>query len=254
MGSMIMTPEVEFQELDSVVRKNAEAAAQFYRAFKEIHDRKLYLEGGFKSWKEYCRSRSVSESHSFRIIAARKVQERLEQSTLSERVVPTSLRKLTEIGKAKPEMQPVVAKLASSRAADEGREPSLDDYKAAIVEAVTEPLNPAGQIKQVVMAKDADQPEEYFDDGGYPVPEDLWVVWRDIPQFHLIADGLRSSGCLELAHKLAALGRKHNSPSVISTAFQIEKMHAEMVRLALSAMPSRVNDLDWMTKREAACE
>jgi hypothetical protein len=90
-----------------------------------------------------------------------------------------------------------------------------------------------------------------LDEEGYPVPEELWPVWRDIPEFMDVADKIRSSGVMEQARRLVQLGVKHKAPSIIKTGNEIERMHNSIVQLALGCKPARVDGDDWVTRAEA---
>lgn len=240
-----MTPAIEFQELDAVVERNMTAAESFLRAIKEIHDRKLYKEGGFKSWTQYCEYRRISRVHGLRLVNARKVQESLKCNP-----GVTSEKHLREIAKAPEELRGLVVQEARKIASSEGREPSTKDYAQAVKSATDAKIEALDAMR--VHRHDADQPEDYVDEEGYPVPEELWDVWRDIPQFLAIADGIRSSGVMENARALVALGQKHKSPTVIRIGYELERIHKEMVDMALSAKPARVDGdtLNWLSRAD----
>lgn len=245
MQSMTVTPAREFQELDAVVEKNMTAAESFLRAIKEIHDRKLYKEGGFKSWTEYCEHRRISRVHGMRLVAACKVKDSLKCNP-----GVTSEKHLREIAKAPEVLRDEVVEEARRIASSEGREPTTRDYTQAVKNATDAKIEALDAI--VVARRDADQPEDYVDEEGYPVPEELWDVWRDIPKFLAIVDSIRSSGVMENARALVALGQKHKSPTVIRIGYELERMHGDMVKMALSAKPARVDgdDFSWLSRAD----
>ena len=248
METLTPIPGSEFRALDEVVSRNLQVTLDFLNAIREIHERKLYLDGGFTSWEAYCQSRNVSRVHGLRLVKADKIRKSIE-GKCNPGVTPTSEKHLRVIAKAPEEVRPVVVQEAQKRASDAGREPTTRDYEEA-VKSVSRTKAEAVAKPPKVFPRHADQPEDYVDDEGYPVPEYLWDVWRDIPEFLDVVNGIRSSGCLESARKLTALGHKHKSPAVIRIGQQLERLHSEMVSAALSAKPSRVDGDDWLCSAE----
>lgn len=67
-----------FKELDKIVKKSfAEAAI----ALREIRDEKLYLDGGFDSFKEYCKHIGTTYLKGYRLIEAGKISEVIPEVT-----------------------------------------------------------------------------------------------------------------------------------------------------------------------------
>lgn len=248
MQKLTRTPEHEFRELDGVVVKNLSTAVAFLKALAKIHDEKLYKQGGYATWQEYCDARRVSRVHGLRLVKAVQVQKTIE-GKCNPGVAPVTVeRHLREIGQAPEPLRPAVVEEAQKRASDEGRDVTARDYREAVqsvTEAATEAPSPVA-----VYRRDAAQPESYVDEEGYPVPDSLYEVWRDIPAFMEVSTKIRYSGCHEAALDLQKLGAKHRSPAVIQIGNKLEKMHREMWELALTAKPVRVDGENWYSKAE----
>jgi hypothetical protein len=244
----------EFHELDRKVREHAASALIFCDALMEICTRKLYEVDGFASWLDYCSSRNISVRHAQRLVNAGKI--RREIATCDPGVaLPTSEKHLRAISAVPEGDRAKVVLEAQKRAANEGRDPVTRDYAEAARTHQTKATAALPKDSVVVPGKvqprHADQPEEYLDEEGYPVPEELWPVWRDIPEFMDVADKIRSSGVMEQARRLVQLGVKHKAPSIIKTGNEIERMHNSIVQLALGCKPARVDGDDWVTRAEA---
>jgi len=67
-----------FKELDKAVKKSFAEAAE---ALREIRDEKLYLDGGFKNFKEYCEHVGTTYLQAYRTIEAGKIAEEIPEVT-----------------------------------------------------------------------------------------------------------------------------------------------------------------------------
>lgn len=67
-----------FKELDKAVKKSFAEAAE---ALREIRDEKLYLDGGFKNFKEYCEHVGTTYLQAYRTIEAGKIAEKIPEVT-----------------------------------------------------------------------------------------------------------------------------------------------------------------------------
>ena len=245
----------EFRDLDERVRVNHSAAKVFYEALREIHDRRLYEADGFNSWVEYCEARNLSRRHADRLVKGDKVREKLvehikqmDPGVQVEVDLPHAEKHLRVLGTVPEDKLVEVVSGAQKRAQEKGRPATTKDYRQTRDEVLERAKDPMRPVK--VARKDAAMPEEYDDEEGYPVPEAMWPVWRDIPAFLEVVDDIRSCGLLEHSRRLVALGQKHKAPVVIRIGNAIEKLHKEAVELALSAKPARVHGDDWLTRSE----
>ena len=260
-GTLTTTPQTalalleEFRELDERVRVNHNAAKVFYEALREIHDRRLYESDGFDSWVQYCEARNLSRRHADRLVKGDRVREKIVQHIAEmdpgvpvDLELPHAEKHLRVLGTVPEDKLVEVVSEAQKRAQEKGRPATTKDYRQTrddVLERARDPMRP---VK--VARKDAAMPEDYNDEEGYPVPEALWPVWRDIPAFLEVVDDIRSCGLLEHSRRLVALGQKHKAPIVIRIGNEIERLHKQAVELALSAKPARVHGDDWLTRSE----
>ena len=245
----------EYLDLDEKVRANHSAAKVFYEALREIHDRRLYESDGFGSWVEYCEARNLSRRHADRLVKGDRVREKIAQHITQmdpgvqvEVDLPHAEKHLRVLATVPEDKLVEVVSEAQKRAQEKGRPATTKDYRQTRDEVLERARDPMRPVK--VARKDAAMPEDYNDEEGYPVPEALWPVWRDIPAFLEVVDDIRSCGLLEHSRRLVALGQKHKAPIVIRIGNEIERLHKQAVELALSAKPARVHGDDWLTRSE----
>lgn len=258
-----LTPLERYQVLDARVRAGVKIVVDVAEALWEIREGRLYCQANFVTFEDYVKSIGVSIHTARKLLTVRSSQESIRKTPGGEDLdtLPASAKHVAAINKAPVELRPAVIQEATNVARQENREPTTRDYEAAVKRVVPVPHTviegkpePFSQTPPVVVGKvarkDAKQPEEYIDERGFPVPDELWPVWRAIPDFLQVADNIRSCGISEEISALRELGRKHGAPSILKIAKEIERLHRDMVELALDAKPAIVEGETWLCRGE----
>jgi hypothetical protein len=253
-----LTPLERYQVLDARVRSGVKTVVDVAEALWEIREGRLHTQANFSTFEDYVQSIGINIHTARKLLTVRSSQESIRKTPGGEELdtLPSSAKHVAAINKAPAELRPAVIQEAAKVAKQEKRSPTTRDYEAAVKRVVPvphtviegEPTPPVVQGK--VARKDARQPEEYLDERGFPVPRELWPVWRAIPDFLKVADNIRSCGISEEVSALRELGRKHGAPSIIKIAKEIERLHREIVELALDAKPAIVEGETWLCRGE----
>ncbi len=279
VASLSKAERTRLRTLEAIVDRGVQTFVQVGQALKEIRDSRLYRRT-HKRFEDYCDDRwglgkryanqLIEASVVVANIAARQPENGSHGSQnptsplaatvaeANEHVAPTSIPLPTTERQARE-----LAKLPAEEQADVWEEVVATEARptAAAIKGVVErrksakaeakPEATANPPRDKVYRADADLPESYIDEDGNAVPESLWPVWQDMPQFMRIADGIRSSGVMELSKELRELGVKHNSQVAQDAAAEILELHGRMVKLSLDCKPAIVTGSDWITKGEA---
>jgi len=146
-----MTTLSRLTTLEATIANGMETFMDVGNALRAIRDDRLYRDG-YKSFEEYVKERwGWGKAHAYRMIQAAEVDENL--SPIGD-AKPKNEAQLREVAKAPVEHQAAVVEAAAAKAAEENREPTAKDYKAAVDELQYEDCD-----EEPEPAKPVEQPE-----------------------------------------------------------------------------------------------
>lgn len=145
-----------FKELDKVVRKSFLEAAE---ALREIRDEKLYLDGGFDSFKEYCEHIGTTYLQGYRLIEAGKIAA----------VIPevTNIATAQAVAKIPPRKRQEVVKEALKENDGKLTAKAVQIAARAVPARKTTPVRTATVMKHAEVDKD-----------GIPIPSEVMELWN----------------------------------------------------------------------------
>lgn len=167
-----------FKQLDGLVKKSFAEAAE---ALREIRDDKLFLDGGFKSFKEYCEHIELSYLQGYRMIESGK------------------------IAKEFPEVKNTATGLALSKVPPPRRrevvEKALNENGGTLsVPAIQRASSPIPARKPAPRTEPVKMKNAEMDKTGTPIPSESLTLWnrRDEIQ-HLLTSVSRIKSAIESA-------------------------------------------------------
>lgn len=158
-----------FKELDKVVKKSFAEAAE---ALREIRDDKLYLDGGFKNFKEYCEQVGTTYLQAYRTIEAGKIAEEIPEVTNTAVGMAVS--------KIPPRKRQEVVQEALKQ--NDGKLTA----KAVQIAARAVPEHKAPVTRPATKMKHAEA-----DKNGTPIPSEVLPLWNRRDELQSLITGLQ---------------------------------------------------------------
>ena len=174
---------LEFQRLDSIVRRGWDNFVEWGVALEEIRDRELWKAGGHKSWDAYCHDvAGMSRNYANRQIRSAGVTKAIAEvvpigTTPTQRVLPRSESQVRPLLRIKDNnVIPEIWGRAVTR--EGGKQPTAETVKQIVAEALEEQDKPAtappappkgtkaqrrvrlfGRLDRAILARDWDEVE-----------------------------------------------------------------------------------------------
>ncbi len=179
------TETEEFSRLDATVQKHRETTWEFIAALSEIKEKSLWREG-FATWEDYCEQRAgFTRGRANQLLRALKFRE--EQKKVPGAVVPKTEREARDLMQGEP-------------APYEGEEPDstpATNVNEKAPDTVVSNNNGAKYKKD--LSDIAPPPEDKSkragnDRTGFPVPEEIWDLFKRWHEMQKLLDQLRAIG------------------------------------------------------------
>lgn len=159
-----------FKQLDGVVKKSFAEAAE---ALREIRDEKLYLAGGFDSFKEYCEHIEISYLQGYRLIEAGKIAREIPEV----KNVATGMA----VAKIPPRKRLEVVNDALNQNDGKLTAKAIQNVSKAIPERKnTPPERPVTKLKHAEVDKN-----------GTPIPSEVMSLWNRRDELQSLITGLQ---------------------------------------------------------------